>query len=114
MINLRQDGGPAMSKPRGRRTQQVAVYLSPAEAAAWDQLRDIQRGAGYVGSYPPGRGAWIAERVQDELIKLSHSAEAFHAARADRALDALVQEEHRLGQPDWERAHGRIRRLGPR
>lgn len=98
-----------MSKPRGRRTQQVAVYLSPVEAAAWDELRAIQRGAGYVGSYPPGRGAWIAERIHAGLIEVINAGDGYYAPRAERALNALYDEEHRLGPPDFERAHGRTK-----
>jgi len=98
-----------MSKPRGRRTQQVAVYLSPAEAAAWDELRNIQRGAGWAGYYPAGRGAWIAERVTQELTQLADGHRSDFAQRAQRALAALDEEQRRLGPPDWERAHGRLR-----
>ncbi len=100
-----------MSKPRGRRTQQVAVYLSPAEAAAWDELRDIQRGAGWAGWYAPGRGAWIAERVHDGLIQVANAGDGYYGPRAERALNALYEEERRLGPPDWERAHGRPKRV---
>ena len=101
-----------MSKARGRRTQQVAVYLSPAETAAWDALREIQRGAGWAGTYPPGRGAWVAERVVDELVRCIASRHPLHAERAEHALLAIEQEEHRLGPPDLDRAHGRLRRPG--
>jgi hypothetical protein len=96
-----------MSQPRGRRTRHVAVYLSDAEAAAWDQLRDIERGAGEGGFYPPSRAAWIVERVVEELARCSESPHPFKAEAALRALQALDEESERLGPPDDLRSHGR-------
>jgi hypothetical protein len=98
-----------MARPRGHRTQQVAVYLSPAEASAWDVLRDIQRGAGDIGWYPLGRGAWVAERVAEELDRIAQAGHPMQAPRAEQALRALDEEEDRLGPMDWDRSHGRIR-----
>jgi hypothetical protein len=109
MINLAIGRGDSMARPRGHRTQQVAVYLSPAEAAAWDVLRDIQRGAGDIGWYPLGRGAWVAERVELELDRLAQAGHPLHAPRAEQALRALDEEEDRLGPMNWDRSHGRIR-----
>ncbi len=98
-----------MARPRGHRTRQVAVYLSPAEAAAWDLLRDIQRGAGDIGWYPVGRGAWVAERVSQELVRIVQAGDGVYTPRAEAALDSLDEEANRLGPMDWNRSHGRIR-----
>lgn len=99
-----------MSQVRGRRTRHVAVYLSEAEAAAWDILRDIQRGSGWAGTYPPGRGAWVVDRLIRELDRIAQDPYASGAPRAERALQTIEEEARRLGPPDLERAHGRVQR----
>ena len=94
-----------MSRPRGRRTHQVAVYLAEVELAAWDRLRSLEQG---LAEYPPSRATWVMEQVLNQLHSLLERGTATEAATAQSILDTLA------GEPiDWpyrsERSHGRLR-----
>jgi hypothetical protein len=95
-----------MSRPRGRRTRQVATYLAEVELAAWDVVRSLEQGLGW---YPPSRAAWIVEQVVNELHWFVDNGSPAEAARAQSTLDTLA------GEPiGWvrqsQRSHGRLSR----
>lgn len=96
-----------MAQPRGRRTRHVVVYLSPAEADAWDALRALE-GGGIFNHPPTSRAVWIMNRVVVELTQLRDEASPRYADRADLALRAADDELRRLGLPHDGRSHGRV------
>lgn len=102
-----------MSSARGRRTRHVVVYLSDAEAQAWDTLRGLQRGAGWAGTYPPSRAAWVMARVWAELERVGHSPAQDQAQAANAALDALSLDLDRYGGTFDDAAPGRIQSPKP-
>ena len=83
-----------MAAPRGRRTTHVTVYLSAAEAAAWDLARSFEHGGGWAGAAPPSRAAWVMERVCMALGRWEQGDAADRRTQlAAQALDRLDEEE---------------------
>ncbi|MGH2874465.1 MAG: hypothetical protein ACRDL5_18655 [Solirubrobacteraceae bacterium] len=96
-----------MSQPRGRRTRHVAVYLSEAEATAWDLLRVAQAGV----FEPDSRAFWVMEHVTRDLEDIcDRDGPAHRTEPARRALQMLDEELGRLGELERDRSHGRINR----
>ena len=97
-----------MSRPRGRRTRQVATYLADVELVAWDTLRALDQGLSW---HPTSRAEWIVEQVVTGLHWFVDNGSPTQAAKAQSVLATLAGEPIGLARRS-ERSHGRLARPG--